>query len=378
MQRIQTSAILNDLDKKMVFLVGPRQVGKTWLARDIAKHFTHSLYLNFDQVKNRSIIRERAWLENVELLILDELHKMPDWKNYLQSVYDTKPKHMRILVTSSAQLDVHGQLGDSLAERYSRHRLLPLSLAELNQAGEAVDLDRLLVRGGFPEPYFEDVAIDAERWRIQYKNSLLSTDIFEFEKIHNIKAIQLIFDLLRHRVGSPISYQSLAEEVGISPTTVKTYIQILEALYIIFRVTPYAKNIARSLIKEPKIYFFDTGMVTGDEACKLENLTAVSLLKHVYARTDYHAEDCHLHYLRTKEGKAVDFTIITNQIVETLIEVKLSDAKPANGLHYFHQKYNFPAVQIVKSLQQEYRSHHIKILKAEDFLSQLFIIEEQP
>ena len=309
MRRVQTSAILHDLGKKMVFLVGPRQVGKTWLARDIATGFNHAVYLNYDQPKDRAIIEQQAWLETTEFLILDELHKMPGWKNYLKGIYDTKPSHLQILVTGSARLDIYDQLGDSLAGRYFRHRLLSLSLAELKQANHTVDLERLLSRGGFPEPYFEEQAVDAERWRMQYKNSLLSTDVFEIERIQNIKAIQLIVELLRHRVGSPISYQSLSEHVGVSPTTVKLYIQILEALYIIFKVRPFSKNIA----------------------------------------------------------------VILNHEVEQMIEVKSSDASPSPSLVYFQKKYQYPAIQVVKSLRQEYKTDQVTVMSAQNFLSTLLL-----
>ena len=373
MRRVQISAILHDLGKKMVFLVGPRQVGKTWLARDIATGFNHAVYLNYDQPKDRVIIEQQAWLETTEFLILDELHKMPGWKNYLKGIYDTKPSHLQILVTGSARLDIYDQLGDSLAGRYFRHRLLPLSLTELKQANHTVDLERLLSRGGFPEPYFEEQAVDAERWRMQYKNSLLSTDVFEIERIQNIKAIQLIVELLRHRVGSPISYQSLSEDVGVSPTTVKLYIQILEALYIIFKVRPFSKNIARSLLKEPKIYFFDTGLVAGEEGSRLENLVAVSLLKHVYGRADYKAQECDLYYLRTKDGREVDFAVILNHEVEQMIEVKSSDANPSPSLVYFQKKYQYPAIQVVKSLRQEYKTDQVTVMSAQNFLSTLLL-----
>ena len=199
---------------------------------------------------------------------------------------------LRLLVTGSARLNIFDQLGDSLAGRYFSHHLLPFSPKELHQTTHHPSIDRLLEHGGFPEAFLTQNVTDIARWRAQYTNSLLSTDVFDIEPIKNIKALRLIFTLLQHRVGSPISYQSLAEDVAVSPTTVRKYIDILEALYVVFRVTPFSKNIARSLLKEPKIYFFDNGLVQGDKGAKLENLVATSLLKHVYARMDYHAEDC--------------------------------------------------------------------------------------
>jgi predicted AAA+ superfamily ATPase len=373
MRRIQTTAILNDLDKKMVLLVGPRQAGKTWLAKQIAQSFSSSIYLNYDQLNDRPLILAQNWLPGMELVILDELHKMPDWKNYLKGLYDTKPAATKLLVTGSARLDIFNHVGDSLAGRYFRHRLLPLSPAELYQAGMPVDLDKLLKRGGFPEPYLADNDIDAQRWRLQYMNSLLGTDIFEFDSIQHIKAMQLIFNLLRRRVGSPISYQSLAEDVAVSPTTVKKYIQILEAVYIVFRVTPCSNNISRSLVKEPKIYFFDTALVEGDDGVKLENLVATCLLKHVYAKYDYEAAEYELHYLRTKDGEEVDFAISNKGIIEKIIEVKASSDKLSAALAKFNKKYAYPAVQIVKNLRHEFIQNDIEIVRAENFLRSLLL-----
>lgn len=373
MIRVQKNIILKDLDKKVVLLVGPRQAGKTFLAKDIAKSFTQSLYLNYDQIKDRKIIKDQSWLEKTDLLILDELHKMPDWKNYLKGVFDTKPESMRILVTGSARLDVYDRIGDSLAGRYFRHRLLPLSLAELNQTSEPLDIDRLLERGGFPEPYFTTDSVEANRWRAQYCNSLLSTDIFEIETIHNLKGMRLVFDLLRNRVGSPISYQSLAEDVGVSPVTIKKYIQILESIFVVFIVTPYSHNIARSLLKEPKIYFFDTGLVQGDEGAVLENLVAVSLLKSVYARVDSQAEDCSLHYLRTKDGQEVDFAVTKDKKIEAMIEVKLSEQNLSKSLLMFHQKYQYSAMQIAKYTKKEHMESGIARLNVQQYLSSLYL-----
>ncbi len=373
MKRIQKEKILKDLKKKIVLIVGPRQAGKTWLAKDIAKEFENSVYLNYDQILDHDMIKTQSWLPTTDLLIFDELHKMENWKNYLKGVYDTKPKTMSILVTGSARLDIYNQLGDSLAGRYFRHRLLPFSLAELQQINKPLNLEKLIKHSGFPEPYLAKNDVEADRWRMQYINSMLSTDVFEIDKIYNVKAMQLVFNLLRNKVGTPVSYQSLSEDVAISPTTIKKYIQILEALFIVFRVTPYSKNIARSLLKEPKLYFFDTGLVQGDDGAKLENLVAISLLKHVYAKNDYQAKGYGLNYLRTKDGIEVDFALTCQDKIEKIIEVKLADNALNKTLIYFHQKYNYPAIQLVKFLHHEHEKNEIKILNAEKFLSKLFL-----
>lgn len=372
MIRKQKTAILADLQKKLVFLMGPRQVGKTWLAKDIGQSFNKTVYLNYDHLEDKKIIQETAWLESTQLLILDELHKMPDWKNYLKGVYDTKPETLSILVTGSARLDIFSQVGDSLAGRFYLHRLLPLSPAELINANIPVEIEKFIVRSGFPEPYLAPDDTEAKRWRMHYIDSLLRTDIFDYDKIDNIKAIQLVFHLLRERVGSPISYQSIAEDAGISPNTVKKYIQILEALYIVFRVTPFSKNIARSLLKEPKIYFFDNGLVNSDMGVKLENFVAVCLLKYVYAETDYKGESCTLHYLRTKDGKEVDFALVREGVVEKILEVKHTNKTLSPSLRLFRDKYHLPATQLVKELHQERMADGIEIRKLVHFLEELF------
>jgi uncharacterized protein len=250
---------------------------------------------------------------------------------------------------------------------------MPLSPAECEKTHVSYTLDRFLERGGFPEPFLADELIDANRWRRQYVDSLLREDVLDFDNIQNFNAIRLIFELLRQRVGSPISYRLLAEDCSISPHTVKKYIEILEALYIVFRVTPFSNQIARSLLKEPKIYFFDIGLVKGDSGAKFENLVAVSLLKATFARIDYLAEEIALHYLQTKEKHEVDFAIVRDHQIENMIEVKLSSNNTGHGLQYFHQKYNFPACQLVKELKRERVTNDIEILDAKKFLSSLLL-----
>jgi predicted AAA+ superfamily ATPase len=371
MERYQKKAILRDLQKKMVLLAGPRQAGKTTLAKAIAKEFKSSVYLTYDRLEDRKTILNEAWLPSTELVILDEIHKMPKWKNFLKGVYDTKPSHQKILVTGSARLEIFNKVGDSLAGRYFLHRLMPLSPSECDKVGVSFTIDRFLERGGFPEPFLDQDPIDAERWRLQYVDSLLRIDVLEFENIHNLNAIRLVFELLREKVGSPVSYQTLAEDVEISPNTVKKYIQILEALYIVFRVTPFSKNIARSLLKEPKIYFFDNGLVKGDDGAKFENLVAVCLMKHVYAKIDYKAQNYNLKYLQTKEKRQVDFALVQDKKVEQMIEVKYSDSSIDSSLWHFYEKYHHPAVQVVKELKSEKVEKGIEIVSGLNFLKSL-------
>jgi len=373
MKRYQEKAILRDLDKKMVFLCGPRQVGKTWLAKTIAQHFTKTTYLNYDRLEDREIIRREGWPGKTDLLVLDEIHKMPEWKNFVKGVYDTRDPSLRILVTGSSRLEMFRQVGDSLAGRFFRHRLLPFSLAEMKKAGESDDMQRLIDRSGFPEPFLADDPVDANRWRLQYIDGLIRTDVLDFEKIHDFRAIHLVLELLRRRVGSPVSYSSIAEDAHISPTTVKKYVEIFEGLYILFRVTPFSKNIARSLLKEPKIYFYDTGMVVGDEGARFENFMAVSLLKHIYGLYDYKAEPWQLHYLRTKDGDEIDFCLVYNTTAELMIEAKLQWKNVPRTLTQFHKKYGFPALLVVKDLKREQNLYGVSIQKAQSYVEGLYL-----
>lgn len=373
MRRQQIDQIIGDLDKKIVFIVGPRQVGKTWLAKEIGRRFNHCMYLSYDRFEDQQIIKSESWPNRTELLILDELHKMPAWKNYLKGVFDTRAEKLRILVTGSARLDAFRQTGDSLAGRFFAHRLLPFSMAEIKNHAEYAIIDRFIERGGFPEPFLAESEIDARRWRNQYIDGLVRTDILNFENISDLNSIKIIFEILRRSVGSPLSIASIARDAAISPATATRYISILEALFILFRIYPYSNNIRRSILKAPKAYFYDSALIVGNIGARFENHLALSLLKHVYASNDCLGDTLELKYLRTKEGREVDFCLCRDQQVEMAIDAKCGRATISSGLAWYCEKYNLKGIQVVKELKREQSVGNIDLVDAEKFLKELYL-----
>lgn len=372
MKRKIYNKIVSDLKKKMVFIVGPRQVGKTWLAKEIMKEYKNPIYLNFDNSEHREIIKKQSWLKDVDLIVFDEIHKMPKWKNYLKGVYDTKPDTIHILVTGSARMDAFKKVGDSLAGRFYVHHLFPFTLAELKDSGLNNLADLLMERSGFPEPLLATNNEDVNRWRSLYTESLLGQDVLEFQDIDKINAIRLVYQSLKNKVGSTISYSNIARDIGISPVTVKKYIEILEAIYVVFTIRPYTNKISRSILKEPKIYFFDYALIS-DMGAKFENFVALSVYKHIKLKNDEQGSSYSLGFLKTKENKEVDFAISDNEnkLLE-IIEAKLSDSEVSKTLEYFLERYKVLGTQVVYNLSIERISKNgAQIRKAEKYLENL-------
>lgn len=339
MHRLQKKLIASDLDKKMVFLTGPRQVGKTTLAKSLQKIWHKLDYLNADAQQDRMIIHRQQWDRGMDLVVLDEIHREKNWKTRLKGVYDTEGIPPRILVTGSARLDVFRRGGDSLAGRYFLHRLYPLSVRELKKQGKPQEiLEQLISLGGFPEPFLSGSAQSARRWRKNYLDRVIRGDLRDMQNIREIHSLLLLVDLLRERVGSPLSYAALARDVQVSPHTVEKWIRYLANLYLIFLVYPYHRNVARALLKRPKVYFFDTGAVRGDTGAKFENLMALHLKKWLDYLADAEGQETELFYLRDKEGREVDFVICQEKKLTHLIEAKsrLKDLSPA--LAYFTKR----------------------------------------
>ncbi|MDO9315642.1 MAG: ATP-binding protein [Burkholderiaceae bacterium] len=373
--RSLATAVRRDLGRKLVVLTGARQSGKTTLAKQLMIDFEPAQYLNWDVPADRSLIADHAWSPKARLLVFDEIHKMKEWKSFLKGAWDGRSPEQAMLVTGSARMDTFRQGGESLAGRYYNWRLHPFSVRELVETqGLSAEqaLARLLERGGFPEPCLADSAVDADRWRAQYSTDLIREDVLDFSRVHEVRTLQLMFTMLRERVGSPIKVSSLAQALQISPTTAARYLDILEALYIVFRVTPWHRDVSRSLLKEAKVYFLDAGLVIGDAGARLENAVAAMLLKHCHHRQDAEGKPVALHTIRDKEHHEIDFVLAEGDAITDLIEVKLSDPVPSAYLHRMAERFApARAVQVVDELRQPAQRGRVEVVEAAGWLAEL-------
>jgi uncharacterized protein len=373
MERYLNDFIKKDLKKKMVFLTGPRQVGKTYLAKSLQKDFAKPVYLNNDDIDDSKVIKKREWAPNSDLLILDEIHKIKGWKNFLKGTYDTRVPGQAFLVTGSARLETFRQTGESLAGRYFRYRLHPLSVRELTGQLKPLEaLTQLNTLGGYPEPFLSGSETEAARWRNQYFSDIVREDIMDYSRINEIRVVRFLLEMLRKRVGSPISFTSLAQDLQVAVNTVKKYISILESLNIVFVIRPFHKNIARSILREPKVYFFDSGYVAGDEGVRLENTVAVSLLKNVQFLQDAHGSNSDLFYVKTRDKRETDFVLAENDRITDLIEVKLSDTTVSKHLTYFNKRNpQARALQLVQNARYDTEREGVSVLRAGEWLAGL-------
>ncbi|MBC8434277.1 MAG: ATP-binding protein [Desulfobacterales bacterium] len=362
--RYITPHVLEDLKKKMVFVGGPRQVGKTTLAKAvISDNYPDGRYFNWDYDEDRQDILQKKWSLDNNLLVFDELHKFPRWKTWIKGIYDVSHNMHSFLVTGSARLDIYRRGGDSLMGRYHYWRLHPFTLDEIPNGISPKDaFDRLMTVGGFPEPFLEKDERTARRWRRERFDRVLREDIRDLESIRNIQLLGMFLDALRHRVGGKVVLSNMAGDLQISPKTAKSWLEVLERMYLVFTVLPFTKSLSRAVLKQPKVFFFDNADVLGDEGARFENLVATSLLKRLNYLEDRDGYRYELRYIRDKEGREVDFAIIKEGDLEELIEVKYSDESISKSLLYYTSRLNPKrATQLVATLKRPFDKGGIKV-----------------
>ncbi len=339
---------------KIVVVSGARQSGKTTMSKAIFETYT---YLNFDSDSDRLSILKKEWRRDFKAVIFDELHKMKNWKRWLKGIYDTEGKSPKMFVTGSANLETFRKIGDSLAGRYFSYRLHPLDIKELvqfNKMNHKKAYESVFNLSGFPEPCLSGSRQFYRRWQKTHLDVILKQDLLDLYSVNSIKSIELLTDLLKERTASPLSLRNLAMDLQVDSKTVKSWINILENLYVVFKVTPYHKNIARAILKESKYYFYDICRVES-EGERLENLVAAALIKECNFIEDTEGYDVKLHYLRTKDGKEIDFLIVVDKKPVICFEVKTSDSNPSKSFPHFQKALNLThCVQLVLNLEKEF------------------------
>lgn len=339
--RYLVSYIRDDLEKKMVFLGGPRQVGKTTLAQSLIPNYRdgHPAYLNWDSELDRNKIRKREWPRTERLIVLDEIHKLKTWRNVVKGFYDTLKHTHTFLITGSARLDHLRKGGDSLLGRYHYYRLHPYSLSELGQ-GEAT-LPSLLKFGGFPEPFHAADERTLRRWHIQRLERLVRTDLNGWEDVKDVDRIYALAEELPNRVGAPLSVNSLANDLGADFKTIRRWLEILGSLYYSFQISPYGAAKIRAVKKEQKLFLYDWSQVEA-AGPRLENMVASHLLKYCHFLEDVHGHRMELRFLRDTDKREIDFVVMKDKKPAFAVECKHGDGSASPHLFYFRDRTPIP------------------------------------
>ncbi len=335
-ERYLAAAVRRDLRRKMAFVSGPRQVGKTTLARRLVGR--RAGYLSWDVAEDRERILRRE-LPPAPLWAFDEIHKYRGWRNYLKGLFDSRRRAQQILVTGSARLELYRRGGDSLQGRYHLLRLHPLSADELGLRTPKELLD-LLTLGGFPEPYFGQSETEARRWSREYRSLLVREELASLERVADLGRIELLMIRLPELVGSPLSLNALREDLEVAHKTVASWISMLERLFAVFRVAPFGAPRLRAVKKSQKHYHFDWTLVP-EPGPRFENLVAAHLLKWTDFQQDTQGRDLELRYFRDVDGREVDFVVVERRRPLLAVECKWSDEPIARGLRYLKER--FPA-----------------------------------
>lgn len=333
-ERYLKRLIESDLREKMVFIGGPRQVGKTSLAQSLGPY-----YLNWDDQEQRRKILSKDWPKSERVVAFDEIHKYARWRNLLKGYFDTQKREHSFLVTGSARLDHYRKGGDSLLGRYHYFRLHPFSLPEAGYGKDA--LERLLRFGGFPEPFLQGSERTHRRWQLQRLERVVREDLRDLERVREISLVERLAEALPERVGAPLSIKNLAQELEVDHKTAAHWITILESLYFAYRIPPFGAPRIRAVKKEQKLYLWDWSQVPGP-GFRFENLVASHLLKYCHFKEDSEGFRMELRFLRDVDKREVDFVVIKDRKPIFAVECKSGERALSPHIPYFKDRTSIP------------------------------------
>ena len=360
-----------DLKEKMLIIGGPRQVGKTTFALSFLNpsEKTHPAYYNWDIERRRKEVLNAEFPTGQALIVLDEIHKYSRWRNLVKGFYDESYPRRNFLITGSARLDHYRKGGDSLLGRYHYQRLHPFSLLELNPEPSMDDISALLMSGGFPEPLLKGSERFARRWRSERATRVVREDLRDLEHVKDISLIELLLDALPARVGSPLSVRSLQEDLKVAHESVSRWLELLENVYLTYRILPYGSPKIRAVRKEQKLYFWDWAAVE-DKGARFENMLASHLLKYCHYLEDTEGFKMELRFIRDKERREVDFVVIKDKKPVFAVECKTGEKSPAKHLRYFADRTPIPLFYQVHLGTRDYESAdgRIRVLPFASFL----------
>ncbi|MFC1881128.1 ATP-binding protein [Thermodesulfobacteriota bacterium] len=361
-----------DLKGKMVFVGGPRQVGKTTFALTFLSqpNEKHPAYLNWDDIQVRSALLRGELPPNENIVVLDEIHKFVRWRNLVKGFYDTRKSEISFIITGSARLDYYSKGGDSLQGRYHYYRLHPFSIPEVNTDATENDVQRLLKFGGFPEPFLRAEEKFWRRWQRERLQRVIYEDIRDLENIKEISLLELLAEELPNRVGAPLSVKNLKELLQVAHETVERWLKIFERMYYCYRISPYGSPKIRAVKKEQKLYFWDWSIVP-DSGPRFENFIASHLLKYCHFLEDTEGFRMDLRFVRDTDKREVDFVVLKQGRPMFAVECKSGEKNINPSLFYFMERTPIPKFYQVHLSRKDYESNGVRVLPVQKFCREL-------
>ncbi len=373
-QRYLRNPVEADLKSRMVFIGGPRQVGKTTFALGFlaSPNIKQAAYLNWDDVQARSSLMKGELPANQTVIILDEIHKYARWRNLVKGFYDTRKGETAFLVTDSAKLDHYRRGVDSLHGRYHYYRLHPFSLRELNPNPSESDTALLLKFGGGPEPLFRGEEKFWRRWEKERMHRVIYDDIRHLERVKEISLLEVLAAELPARVGSPLSIKNIREILDVAHETVDRWVRVFERMYYCFRIPPLGASRIRAVKKEQKLYLWHWSTVSNSGA-RFENLVACQLLKYCHFLEDSEGYAMDLRFLRDTDKREVDFVVLKEGRPLFAVECKTGEKDISSALFYFMERIKIPTAYQVHTGARDFQKQGIRVLPFFTFCRELLM-----